>query len=105
MVLENLKTAGVQQAHKENRISFTSLAPWPGELICAEGRYMEGDQERRAAIFLGSEFGIVPRADLVAAAKEAAEVDFDVVIACALISMCTRLNSIAWAAFQYSRPG
>jgi adenine-specific DNA-methyltransferase len=83
MVLENLKMAGVQQAHKEDRIAFTSLAPWPGELICAEGRYMEGDQERRAAVFLGSEFGIVPRADLVAAAKEAAEFDFNVVIACA----------------------
>lgn len=29
MILENLKTAGVQQAHKEGRISFISLAPWP----------------------------------------------------------------------------
>jgi adenine-specific DNA-methyltransferase len=83
MILENLKTAGVQQAHKEDRIAFTSLAPWPGELICGEGRYMEGDQERRAAIFIGPEFGIVPRADLVAATKEAGEVDFNVVIACA----------------------
>jgi adenine-specific DNA-methyltransferase len=83
MVLESLKTAGVQQAHKEDRITFTSLAPWPGELICAEGRYMEGDQERRAAIFLGSEFGTVARADLVAAAREAADARFDVVIACA----------------------
>jgi adenine-specific DNA-methyltransferase len=83
MVLENLKTAGVQQAHKEDRIAFTSLAPWPGELICAEGRYMERDQERRAAIFLGPEFGTVARADLVAAAREAADARFDVVIACA----------------------
>jgi adenine-specific DNA-methyltransferase len=83
MVLENLRTAGVQQAHKEDRIAFTSLVPWPGELICAEGRYMEGDQERRAAIFLGPEFGTVARADLVAAAREAADARFDVVIACA----------------------
>src|SRR5205807_290237 len=83
IVLGNLKTAGVQQAHKADRISFTSLTPWPGELICAEGRYMEGDQERRAAIFLGSEFGTVARADLVAAAREAADARFDVVIACA----------------------
>jgi hypothetical protein len=83
MVLENHKTAGVQQAHKEDRITFTSLAPWPGELICAEGRYMEGDQERRAAIFLGPEFGTVPRADLIVAAREAAELDFNVVVACA----------------------
>jgi adenine-specific DNA-methyltransferase len=83
MVLENLRTAGVQQAHKEDRIAFTSLAPWPGNLICAEGHYMEGDQERRAAVFLGSEFGTVARADLVAAAREAADARFDVVIACA----------------------
>ena len=83
MVLDNLKTAGVQQAHKEDRITFTSLAPWPGELIGGEGRYMEGDQERRAAIFLGPEFGTVARADLVAAAREAADARFDVVIACA----------------------
>jgi adenine-specific DNA-methyltransferase len=83
MVLESLKAAGVQQAHKEDRIAFTSLVPWPGELICAEGRYMEGEAERRAAIFLGPEFGTVQRADLVAAAREAADARFDVVIACA----------------------
>src|SRR5262249_50616548 len=33
MVLENLKTAGVQQAHQEDRITFTALTPWPGKLI------------------------------------------------------------------------
>jgi adenine-specific DNA-methyltransferase len=43
MVLESLKTAGVQQAHKEDHIAFTSLVPWPGEFICAEGIYLEGD--------------------------------------------------------------
>ena len=41
MILENLKTAGVQQAHKEDRINFTALTPWPGDLVCAEGRYLE----------------------------------------------------------------
>jgi adenine-specific DNA-methyltransferase len=35
MVLENLKAAGVQQAHKEDRIGFTSLTGWPGSYICA----------------------------------------------------------------------
>jgi adenine-specific DNA-methyltransferase len=87
MILENLKTAGVQQAHKEGRISFTSLAPWPGELVCAEGRYVEGDPEtgkpRRAAIFIGPEFGTVTRVDLVASAREAADAGFDLLIACA----------------------
>ncbi|GLE95993.1 site-specific DNA-methyltransferase [Pseudomonas aeruginosa] len=83
LILTNLKTAGVQQAHKEDRISFTMLAPWPGELVCAEGRYLEGDSEKRAAIFIGPEFGTVQRADLVAAAREAADAGFDVLIACA----------------------
>jgi adenine-specific DNA-methyltransferase len=83
MVLENLKTSGVQQAHKEDRITFTALTPWPGNLVCAEGRYPEGDRERRAAIFLGPESGMVARADLVDATREAADAKFDVVIACA----------------------
>ncbi|MBL7941919.1 MAG: hypothetical protein JNM00_04095 [Flavobacteriales bacterium] len=83
MILENLKTAGVQQAHKEDRINFTSLVPWPGEFICAEGRYMEGEVEKRAGIFVGPEFGTVQRVDLVTTAREAGDAGFDVVIACA----------------------
>ena len=83
MILDNLKTSGVQQAHKEDRITFTALTAWPGDLICAEGRYLEGDKEKRAAIFIGPEFGTVQRADLVAAAREAGDANFDVLIACA----------------------
>ena len=106
IILETLRTAGVQQAHKADKIDFTALEPWPGKLICAEGRYLEkaphpsplpqageGEKrgtlpeaegvERRAAIFIGPEFGTVTRVDLAAAAREAAEADFDVLIACA----------------------
>ncbi|MBR5346059.1 MAG: site-specific DNA-methyltransferase [Deltaproteobacteria bacterium] len=85
MILEELRNSGVQQAHKEDRIRFDSLAPWPGDQICAEGRYREGDgePEKRAAICIGPEFGTVSRADLVAAAREAAEAGFDLLIACA----------------------
>ena len=87
MILEHLNTSGVQQAHREDRISFTALTPWPGHFICAEGRYIEGDAdtgtERRAGIFIGPEFGTVTRPDLVAAAREAADADYDVLIACA----------------------
>lgn len=87
MILENLTTAGVQQAHKEDKIVFTSLMPWPGTLICADGRYREGEgeggKEKRAAIFIGPEFGTVSRPDLVEAAREAGDADFDVLIACA----------------------
>jgi len=87
MILENLKTAGVQQAHKENKINLTSITPWPGYFICAEGHYIEGDEEsgteKRAAIFIGPEFGTVSRPDLVAAAREAGDADFDALITCA----------------------
>ncbi len=83
MILENLKNAGVQQAHKEDKIEFTALTPWPGELVCAEGRYEESGKLKRAAIFIGSEFGTVSRPDLVAAAREAGDADFDVLITCA----------------------
>jgi len=47
IILENLKTAGVQQAHKADKINFTALTPWPGELVCADGRYIEGTEEKR----------------------------------------------------------
>ena len=82
-VLDNLRMAGVQQAHKEDRITFTALTGWPGEYICAEGRYMGSEKQRRAGIFIGPEFGTVARPDLVAAAREAADAGFDVLIACA----------------------
>jgi len=125
MILDNLKAAGVQQAAKEDRISFTSLTGWPGNYICAEGTYVESDSAeggkrdrapaaqaapnalhiqdragsilgeasaeptaasakvRRAGIFIGPEFGTVSRPDLVAAAREAGDAGFDVLIACA----------------------
>jgi len=87
MILENLKTAGVQQAHKDDKITFSSITPWPGALVCAEGRYIEGNKdsatEKRAAIFIGPEFGTVSRPDLVAAAREAGDAGFDVLIGCA----------------------
>ena len=87
MILEHLKTSGVQQAHKEDKITFTSLTPWPGDLICGEGTYVEGEAdsgtEKRAGIFIGPEFGTVSRPDLVDAVREAADAAFDVLIACA----------------------
>src|ERR1022692_2281346 len=85
MILENLKTAGVQQAHKDDKIAFSSITPWPGYMVCAEGRYIEGASsvEKRAAIFIGPEFGTVSRPDLVSAAREAGDAGFDVLIACA----------------------
>jgi adenine-specific DNA-methyltransferase len=87
MILENLKTAGVQQAHKEDKITFSSITPWPGKWVCAEGRYLEDGSaaaaQKRAAILIGPEFGTVSRPDLVEAAREAGDAAFDVLVACA----------------------
>ena len=82
MVIEHLKSAGVHQTDRADRIEVTSLTPYAGRgYIGAEGRFMEGETERRAAIFIGPEFGTLSRVDLTAAAREAAESRFDVLIA------------------------
>ncbi|MGI4748229.1 MAG: site-specific DNA-methyltransferase [Janthinobacterium lividum] len=83
MVLDHLRTAGVHQSRKADGIRFTSLTPWAGDYIGAEGRFTEGETERRAAILIGPEFGTLSRMDLVTAAREASEAHFDVLIACA----------------------
>jgi len=82
MILENMKSAGVHQAAREDRITFNSIEGWPGEYIAAEGHFQDGEAEKRAAIFVGPEFGTVTRADLTAAAREANDARFDILIAC-----------------------
>ena len=61
--------------------------PLAGSLYLRRRTLLEGDEEsgteKRAAIFIGPEFGTVSRPDLVAAAREAGDADFDVLIACA----------------------
>lgn len=84
IILDNLKVSGVQQAHKEDKIALPYLVPWPGDYLCAEGRFTDADGiETRAGIFIGPEFGTVTREDLIAAAREAGDAAFDVLIACA----------------------
>ena len=83
MILDNLRSSGVQQSQKSDKIDFTSIIGWPGKYICAEGRYMESNTQRRAGIFIGPEFGTVSRPDLIAAAREAADAGYDALIACA----------------------
>lgn len=85
IVIDYLKAEGVKQQAKGDRITFESLAPWPGNFIGASGTFIEGENgpERRAAILIGPEYGTVGRQDLVAAAREAVDARFDVLIACA----------------------
>ena len=85
IVIDYLKSEGVKQQDKGDRIAFESLTPWPGNFIGASGIFIEGENgpERRAAILIGPEYGTVGRQDIVAAAREAVDARFDVLIACA----------------------
>jgi len=84
MILDTLRVAVVQQAHKEDRISFESLDGWPGSYIAGKGAYRDADGSlKTAGIFIGPEFGTVTRVDLVQAARECADAGFNVLISCA----------------------
>jgi adenine-specific DNA-methyltransferase len=84
MILDTLRVAGVQQAHKEDRISFESLDGWPGSYIAGKGAYRDADGSlKTAGIFIGPEFGTVSRVDLVEAARECADAGFGLLISCA----------------------
>ncbi|WP_343347985.1 site-specific DNA-methyltransferase [Sphingomicrobium sp. XHP0239] len=104
MVLDNLKRSGVQQRAKADKLVFETMKLWPGEFVVAEGTVVQrsldeaesdGEEEvgkfpnsgdrptRRAAIFVGPEYGTVSRPALVAAAKEACDAGFDILIAAA----------------------
>ena len=105
IILENLRVSGVQQAHKEDRITFSSIEPWAGPdingsgttFISAQGQCNIGDEgeSQRAAIFIGPEFGTVMRVDLIEAAREASESGFDMLVACAFQydAMTTEMSS------------
>jgi adenine-specific DNA-methyltransferase len=61
MILSTLRVSPVQQAHKNDRISFESLDGWPGVLLAGKGSYREADGRlKTAGIFIGPEFGTVP---------------------------------------------
>ena len=88
-ILDEINRVGVQQADKEDRIDFLSITMGSegggggGMFICAKGTFLEGKKEKTAAIFIGPEFGTVAKQDLVIAAREAANANCDILIACA----------------------
>ncbi len=83
-ILENLKTAGVQNTIKKQRLKFERLEPYAGVWIQAIGEYNEQDgTPRRAAISIGPELGTVSAEQIKEAAKEAVRgVGFDLLIVC-----------------------
>ena len=65
VVIDNLLKAGVQNTKKNERMTFATIRPWPGQgHVGAEGTYEESGQQRRAAIVIGPEYGTVGQ-DLV----------------------------------------
>ncbi|KIV66975.1 Adenine specific DNA methylase (Mod-related) [Rhizobium sp. UR51a] len=106
MVLSHLRTAGVHQQEKRDTIHFSAINPWPGNYIAAEGRYADGGAvEKRAAILIGPEFGTLTRSQITAAAREASDARFDVLIACAFNfdAQATDLNRLGPLAILKAR--
>jgi len=79
VVLDNLKTAGVQNTVRDQRLSFDTLEPWSGAYINAIGEYLENRSVKRAAICIGPEHGTVG-VDLVTEAAKEASKFFDILI-------------------------
>jgi adenine-specific DNA-methyltransferase len=106
MVLTHLRSAGVHQHEKRDTIHFSAIEPWPGNYIAAEARYADGGSvEKRAAILIGPEFGTLTRSQITAAAREASDSRFDVLIACAFNfdAQATDLNRLGPLAILKAR--
>jgi adenine-specific DNA-methyltransferase len=84
MIIENLRTSGVQNTIKKERLKFDRLDPYAGTWIHATGEYTEKDGKiRRVAVSIGPELGTVGPEQVKEAAKEAvAGLGFDVLIVC-----------------------
>jgi adenine-specific DNA-methyltransferase len=83
IILENLRTAGVQNTRRGERLVFDRLDLYPGEYLQAEGTYTEGGQSKRAAVCVGPEFGTVGPDLLADAVREAQRgTGFDLLLVC-----------------------
>jgi adenine-specific DNA-methyltransferase len=83
VVYENLKAAGVQNSKKGEAIKFEWLKPFASRkgYVAFEGRYLENDAEKRAAVAVGPEYDTVGYEFVRRAAREAADL-FDTLIVC-----------------------
>ena len=83
MIIENLKSAGVQNGVKSERLKFDSLASHAGEQIAAVGEYIENEETKRAAICIVPHLVTVGAKHIREAAKEAMQgLGFDLLIVC-----------------------
>lgn len=83
-ILDNLRKAGVQNTHKNERLRFDRLTPYAGTWLHAMGEYTEADgKTRRVAVSIGPEHGTVGPQQVKEAAKEAVQgMGFDMLIVC-----------------------
>jgi adenine-specific DNA-methyltransferase len=83
MILENLKAAGVQNRIRQERLRFDRLEPYAGTYLHAVGDYSESGKTKRAAVYIGPQYGTVGPEEVKEAAKEAVQgVGFDLLIVC-----------------------
>ena len=81
-IVDNLRIAGVQNTVRNERLTFSTLDPWPGTYIQAAGDYDASGTTRRAAVAIGPEHGTVDADFVRQAAKEASRNLFDILVIC-----------------------
>ncbi|HEV2630506.1 MAG TPA: site-specific DNA-methyltransferase [Pseudolabrys sp.] len=83
VVYENLKTSGVQNTKKDERLMLENLRPFASRsgMIQFEGRYQEKGASKRAAVCIGPEYDTVGYDLVRRAAREAVDM-FDMLIVC-----------------------
>jgi adenine-specific DNA-methyltransferase len=80
-ILANLRTSGVDNRTKGERLRFLTLEPFAGRFIQATGTYLEGEAERRVAVAIGPQYGTVGPELVEDAAVETAGY-FDLLVVC-----------------------
>jgi len=84
IILDNLRTAGVQNREKNERLKFDRLEPYAGTWLHASGEYTDAQgKSRKVAVSIGPEHGTVGPELVKEAAKEAVQgIGFDVLVVC-----------------------
>ena len=80
-ILDNLRSSGVDNRVKGERLRFETLDPFPGRFLQAMGTYREGEADKRVAVAIGPQYGTVGP-DLVREAALEAGGYFDVLVVC-----------------------
>ncbi len=80
-ILDNLRSSGVDNRVKGERLRFETLDPFPGRFLQATGTFREGETDRRVAVAIGPQYGTVGP-DLVREATLETGGHFDVLVVC-----------------------